>query len=288
MFQEIGMFGTALIVFREVFEAALVVSIVAAATRGLAQRLRWISGGVVAGIIGAMLVALFADAIARFASGVGQELFDAGILFAAVGMISWHVLWMSAHGKAMARELGAVSAAVKSGSSPPSALLFVVAIAILREGSEIVLFLYSLSAGGASVPVLVAGSILGIAAGAAAGLALYLGLLRIPPGKMFSATNSLLVLVAAGMASQGAHFLIQADLLPTLGAPLWDSSVLVANGSVTGQALHALVGYDARPSGMQMLFFAVVLVGIGAAMLMQRRKKAPPAKMDRVASPQLG
>jgi len=285
------MLGTALIVFREIFEASLIVSIVAAATRGLSSRLRWIGGGILAGILGAMLVAGFADVIANFASGVGQEIFNASVLFAAAGMITWHVLWMSSHGKAMAKDLGSVSAAVKSGARPPSALLFVVAIAILREGSEIVLFMYGLAAGGSSMTTLIAGSALGLIAGIAAGTALYFGLLRIPPGKMFSATNWLLILVAAGMASQGAHFLIQADLIPALGSQLWNTSALVANGSMAGQTLHALIGYDARPTGMQILFFIVVVAGIGLTMSLQR-KSALPKKTSgspkAVTSPQPG
>lgn len=280
------MLSTALIVFREIFEAALVVSIVAAATRGLVDRLRWIGGGIGAGILGAMLVAACADVIARLASGVGQEIFNASVLFAAAGMIAWHVLWMSSHGRAMAQQLGAVSAAVTTGARPPSALLFVVAIAILREGSEVVLFLYGLSAGGSSLATLVAGSALGVVAGLSAGAALYFGLLRIPPAKMFAATNWLLILVAAGMASQAAHFLIQADLLPALGAQLWNTGALIENGSLAGQTLHALIGYDARPSGMQMLFFAAVIAVIGAGMRWQRKISVSAGKLKADASPQ--
>jgi high-affinity iron transporter len=281
------MFGTALIVFREVLEAALVVSIVAAATRGLAGRSRIIGGGVAAGLAGALLVAAFADVISKLASGAGQELFNASVLLAAVCLISWHVLWMSRHGREMARELGAVSAAVRAGQKPPSALLLVVAIAILREGSEVVLFLYGLAAGGSSVTSLAAGSVIGLAIGMAAGAALYFGLVRIPPGRMFSATNGLLLLVAAGMAASAARFLIQADLLPSLASPLWDSSVIVANDSTVGRVLHALVGYDARPAGMQMLFFTVVILAVGTVMLVQRKASAGAAKPKSSPSPQL-
>jgi high-affinity iron transporter len=285
------MFGTALIVFREVLEAALVVSIVAAATRGLPGRGRTIGGGVAAGVLGALLVAACAGSLQRLASGSGQELFNASVLFAAVAMISWHVLWMARHGRELSRQLGTVSAAVRAGMRPPSALLVVVAIAILREGSEVVLFLYGLAAGGTGYAGLVGGSLLGLVIGAGAGLALYFGLLRIPPGRMFSATNGLLLLVAAGMAATGARFLIQADWLPALASPLWDSSRLIANGSAAGRVLHALIGYDARPSGMQMLFFAAVIAALGGAMLWQRRSRggAPQASAKplptRVAAP---
>ena len=89
------MLGTGLLVFREVLEAALIVSIVFAATRGVPQRGAWISAGIGAGVIGAILVALFADVIAGAVSGIGQELFNASVLLAAVAMIGWHAIWMA-------------------------------------------------------------------------------------------------------------------------------------------------------------------------------------------------
>ena len=51
-------------------------------------------------------------------------------------------------------------------------------------------------------------------------------------------------------------------LLPSLAAPLWDTSGWLPPDSVLGTLLHGLAGYDARPAGMQILFFAVVLVSI--------------------------
>ena len=96
------MIAIALIVFREVLEAALVVGLVLAASKGTPRRGRWISGGVVAGLVGAGAVAGFASEIASAVSGIGQELFNAGVLFAAVGMLGWHNVWMGRHGKEMA------------------------------------------------------------------------------------------------------------------------------------------------------------------------------------------
>ncbi|TAM10130.1 MAG: iron permease [Nevskiaceae bacterium] len=266
------MLGTAIIVFREILEAALIVSIVAAATRGLAGRTRLLTLGVVAGIAGALLVAGFAAQIATLAGGGGQSLFNAAVLLAAAVLISWHVLWMSRHGREMAQTLMQVSSAVGRAEKPPSALMVVVAIAVLREGSEIVLFIYGMAAGGVGVAALGSGGILGLAAGIAVGLALYFGLLRIPPGKLFAATNWILVLLAAGMVSHAGRYLVQADWLPTLGTQIWDSSWLATNGSTLGRVLSALVGYDARPSGIQLVLFMATLILItGAGWWLSRR-----------------
>ena len=144
------MWGIAILVFREVLEAALIVTVVAAATRGVARRAVFIGGGIALGVLGALLVAAFASAITRAVSGVGQELFNAAVLLAAVLMIGWHVIWMSTHGREMARQMKELGGAVQAGSSSLAMLLAVVALAVLREGSEIVLFLTGMLAGGAN------------------------------------------------------------------------------------------------------------------------------------------
>ena len=254
------MWAVALLVFREVLEAALIVSVVAAATRGVYRRGWFVGGGIALGVFGAVLVALSAGLLAEAFSGVGQELFNAGVLLAAVLMIGWHVLWMSSHGRELSKQMQAVGSAVQSGASSMALLLAVVALAVLREGSEIVLFLYGMSAGGADH--LWAGLSIGVVAGAALGVALYAGLLRIPMRHFFSATNAMLVLLAAGLASTAARYLIQANLLPAWGSQLWDSSWLLGNGSLMGQTAHILVGYDAQPAGMQLLFYGLTLAAL--------------------------
>ena len=146
-----------------------------------------------------------------------------------------------------------------------TALLIVVALAVLREGSEVVLFLFAQTAGGSGWMDVAGGIALGIAGGSAVGFALYFGLLRIPIRHFFTATNWLLLLLAAGMASQAARFLVQADILPALAPLLWDTSALLSDRSLLGQTLHVLVGYDARPAGIQVLFYIVTgtLIGVG-------------------------
>jgi high-affinity iron transporter len=249
------MLGVALLVFREVLEAALIVTIVAAATRGVVGRARFIGGGIGLGIVGAIVVALFAGVIEEAVGGSGQELFNACVLLAAVLMIGWHVIWMSSHGRELAKQMQSVGHAVKTGSSSLAMLLAVVALAVLREGSEIVLFLYGMAAGGAGRADLLLGVPMGIAGGTAVGFALYFGLLRIPMRHFFTATNWMLVLLAAGLASSAARFLIQANWLPAWDNQVWNTSALLDNGSVVGQALHILVGYEARPAGMQIAFW---------------------------------
>lgn len=219
------MFATGVIVFREVLEAALIIGIIAAATRAIPGRNRWLVAGVALGLAGAGLVALGTGRIAELASGVGQELFNAAVLGIAVLMLAWHNLWMSKHGAALAASARGVGGEIRDGRRECSVLLVVVGLAVLREGSETVLFLYGIAAseGGASWTML-SGGLAGIVAGVVVGYAVYAGLLRIPLRWFFTATGVLVLFLAAGMASQAARFLIQADLLPSLASPLWDTS----------------------------------------------------------------
>ncbi|HUR39633.1 MAG TPA: FTR1 family protein [Verrucomicrobiae bacterium] len=260
------MLGAALIVFREVLEAALVIGIACAATRGMAGRNRWIVGGVAAGAAGATLVAAFAGAIASAAEGMGQEIFNAGVLLAAVGMLGWHNVWMARHGRELAQQMSVLGRSVQSGARPLYALGAVIALAVLREGSEIVLFLHGLAAGGSSGASILAGGGVGLAGGGALGVVLYLGLLRVPMKHFFMVTSWMILLLAAGMASQAAGFLIQADYLPALGERLWDSSHFIAADSLAGEVLRTLIGYDAHPAGMQLLFYLSTLTIIGVSM----------------------
>lgn len=273
------MFGTAVIVFREVLEAAVLIGIVAAATRSIPGRSRWLVAGVLAGLTGAALVAGFADAIGSLASGIGQELFNALVLGIAVLMLAWHNIWMSAHGAELAAGARAVGSAIRDGKRECSVLLIVVGLAVLREGSETVLFLYGIAASETSgAPSMLSGGLIGLMLGATVGYTIYAGLLRVPMRWFFAATGLLVLLLAAGMASQAARFLIQADLLPSLATPLWDTSSALPETSIPGMLLHSLIGYDARPSGMQMVFYIVVLALIAGGMKLA--KPVAPSTLD--------
>lgn len=276
--------GVALLVFREVMEAALIVSIVCAATRGVSRRGLYVFSGIGLGLAGALLTALGAGAIAELASGAGPELLNATVLLMAVAMIGWHVAWMSRHSRELAQRMNAVGQAVKAGSSSLALLLAVVALAVLREGSEVVLFLYSMMMGGVGAGSLVVGAALGVGGGVLLGFALYFGLLRIPMKAFFGATNGMLVLLAAGLAATAARFLLQAGMLPAWGERIWDSSWLLSNGSLAGRTLGILIGYDATPAGIQLVFYALTLLILVGAMRWLGRGAPQPVRRDHAAA----
>lgn len=260
------MISAAIIVFRETLEAALIIGILAAATAGVVGRNRWLVGGVAAGIAGAIIVAIFTGQLAELAGGTGQDIFNAAVLGIAVTMLAWHNIWMARHGAELARNAKQIGQRVQDGSRDMAALALVIALAVLREGSETALFLYGLAASNQSgIASTAGGGALGLLAGGVAGVALYAGFVRIPTRWFFSATSGLILLMAASMAAQMARYLSQSDLLPSMGAPFWDTSRILSNQTPAGSLLHSVVGYDATPSGAQVLFYfsALTLILIG-------------------------
>ncbi len=274
------MLAVAVIVFREVLEAALIVSIVMAASVGVAGRTLWVAGGIGAGVLGAGLVAMFAAGIADAFQGSGQEILNAGILLLAVCMLGWHNLWMARHGRQMADEAKDIGRQVAAGSRPLAALALIAGVAVLREGSEIVLFVYSVAASSHDGAVaMLAGGLIGLAGGTVVGIILYYGLLRIPVHRLFAVTGWMVLLLAAGLAAQAAGFLVQADLLPPLGDQIWNTSFLLSEDGLVGKTLHTLVGYVARPAGIQIIAYAFVLFAIGLPMRAMARGRVQLRKL---------
>lgn len=268
------MLAALLIVFREVLEAGLIVGIVLAATAGTPGRLRFITLGAAAGLAGAALLAVFAQKVADAFAGSGQEIFNAVVLIAAVLMLTWHTVWMAHHARDLSRDMKALGQSVAVGDQTLVAMAMVVGIAILREGAEVVLFLYGIAVSGGEAPAAVLlGGIGGIVLGGMLSWLIYRGLLIIPTGRLFTVTNALLSLLAAGMAGQAAVYLVRAGLLPALGDQMWDTSALLPDNGLVGRALHALVGYSDRPMGVQIAAY----VGVLTILLALQRMLAPAA-----------
>jgi high-affinity iron transporter len=267
------MIGALIIVFREVFEAGLIIGIVLAVTRSVPGRSYWVAGGVAAGVFGATLVAVFANRLSEAFEGVGQELFTATILCIAVVMLSWHNIWMARHGRQLASEMRHEGEAVASGAKPVAALALVVAVAVLREGFEVVLFLYAMimQESGASAGIALGGG-LGLLLGAGVCVLTYLGLLQIPTRHLFAATSFMIAFLAAGMASQAVTFLAQANVLTALDHVVWDTSWMLSDESIVGRALRTLIGYTAQPTAMQLIVYIATLIVIFTLM----RIFAPP------------
>jgi high-affinity iron transporter len=190
-------------------------------------------------------------------------------------MLTWHNVWMAHHGREMAGEMRAVGQAVAEGSKSLLALAVVVGVAVLREGSEVALFLYGVAAsdGGSGLSFAIGGFI-GLVLGAGVCLLTYFGLMRIPPRALFATTTTLITLLAAGMAAQAVAFLERANWLTSLDTVVWDSGWLVSETSLAGRTLHTLIGYTDQPTEMQLLAYAAVVL---ATFMLMRLTGPQPA-----------
>jgi high-affinity iron transporter len=275
------MLAALIIVFREVFEAGLVVGVVLAATRDIAGRGFWIALGLVGGVAGACGVAAFAGQIARLFEGSGQEALNAFVLLVAVAMLCWHNAWMASHGRELARNLKAVGRDIAEGRRPLAALAIVCGVAVLREGSEVVLFLYGVAAGGSATAIdIVLGGALGILAGSLVSALLYLGLIAIPMRYLFSTLTILISLLAAGLAAQAVSFLQQGGWLEIWSNPVWDTSAVLLQDSIVGRILHTLIGYMDQPTGMALVAYGATILMMlaltqAAAAKSGRQRRAP-------------
>jgi high-affinity iron transporter len=267
------MYSTAIIIFREILEIAMILGVVLAATRGLPGRAVWIGTGFAGGLLGAGIVALFAEAISNAASGMGQEFFNACILFTAATVIGWTAIWMRSHAREFVVELKHAGKEVAAGRLPGFSLSLIIGLAILREGSEIVLFIYGMVLSGQTPASIVMGSILGLALGTITGVLLYLGLVKMSARYMLKVTGWLLVLLVAGLSSQGAGYLNAAGYFSGLSMPVWNTSWLLSQGSGLGKALHSLIGYSERPSAIEVIFYCATLLGLLFIMAIMDRRK---------------
>jgi high-affinity iron transporter len=268
------MAGALIIVLREAVEAGLIIGIVLAVTRGMPSRTRYVAGGISGGLLGAALVAGFAGALSNALAGAGQEVFNAAVLGIAVIMLAWHNIWMARHGRQMSEDVRRLGRDVVSGARSLTALAVVVGVAVLREGSEVVLFLYGvvISSGESGLSLLL-GGVLGLLLGAGISALAYGGLAVIPPRHLFKVTSVLIAFMAAGMAAQSVAFLEQADIATALGSIVWNTSSWLADNSIPGRVLHTLLGYTGKPTQLQLLVYLATLGTIFGLM----KLAAPPA-----------
>ncbi|MBU6338365.1 MAG: FTR1 family protein [Rickettsiales bacterium] len=254
------MFQIAIVVFREILEVALIVGILVAATKNILNRSKWILSGVACGFLASLILAFFTDKISESLNGVGQEVFNGVILLSASIMISSTVLWMQKHAKSLSGELKKLGNAIREGNKPLYALLLVTFFSVLRESAEIVLFTYSSYISGVELSEIILGLLIGVVSGSLVGAALYFGIIKASGKYFFIVTTWILVFLASGITASGVGFFINAEILPSLGDQIWDTSMVISQTSFVGKILNIFLGYIDRPSGMQVLAYLTNLM----------------------------
>lgn len=233
-----------IIVLREVLEAALLIAILAAVSGILGLGRRWIPGGLALGLTGAFLYSLSIDWVSSGFDGMGQEIISAAMQMLIYAMLVGLALLSIVH----RRSGGAANSALTS------IMAAVIALAITREGFEVLVYVLGFTGDPALLANTLMGAGIGAGIGVSTGVLVYYALRWPGLGRPLGVSLGLLALIGAGLLSQAVLLLIQADWVPSQ-IPLWDTSGLLSESSVTGQLMYVLVGYEATPTGIQAGFY---------------------------------
>lgn len=232
--------NSVILVLREVLEAAVLISVLLAFAKTMGQGGRWFLLSLPLAAAGTVLFASALGAITDSLDGAGQEFANAGL-------------------QCLVYLLTLCIVAVAMNSAPQRVLFTTLAAgavscAMVREGSEIYLYVNGFASAAELRGAVFTGSALGSGIGISVGILLYSALRALPPRTCFRVCIVLLALIGAGMVMQAALLLEQVDLLPS-GAPVWDSSFLVPEQSIPGELLYAVFGYESTPSAAQLLLY---------------------------------
>jgi high-affinity iron transporter len=251
--------NSVIIVLREVLEAALMISVLLAASRLLRLRTGWLGGALLLGGVGATAYGLQLERISELLGGVGQEVANAGLQFIVFIALLICLFLIVRKYQQLAGPHGAL----------PLAMAIAVSVAIAREGAEILVYVSGFVQAEHLIANVGVGSVIGACIGLSAGVLLYYVLLMLPPRRSRIVIQALLALIGAGMSAQATRLLIQADWLSVEGA-LWDTSAVLSEDSIAGQLLYALIGYEASPSTIEVIVYAGSLLLMGAAVMSAR------------------
>jgi high-affinity iron transporter len=274
--------ATFVVTLREAFEAALLLGIVYAYLDRIGARAQshWVTLGGALGLVASVAAGLAVDVLSGPLADLGPDLVAAGVIFAAVALITWHGWWMRQHARSLTGNLQR-----RIDEARATQRVWIVGLiaftGVFREGAETVLFLWGLMSqttvagwGG------VAGGVLGIGTAAALGWAIFRGGRQLSLSRFFTVTSLLLLAVAAGLFSSGIGRLIGLGFLPATD-PVWDSSALLRDDSVVGGFLAGFVGYRARPTVLEVLGYAGYLAAAGWLFFGRRAAPAPLTRATR-------
>lgn len=257
-----------LVTLREGLEIALVITILLGYLRSIGQhrhfREIWLGAGVAVAVCLAIGAGL--EIAARTLDETIVEGFEGFTMLFAVALLTAMAFWMKRQARGISRELRAeVEKALSSGSI--AALVLLAASSVGREGLETTLFLFAGSTtAGAGIPF-VFGGIAGFALAGLCGILLYQGSSRIPLRQFFTVSGVLVLVLAAGLVSNGIAHLHAAALIQNVGVRPWDTNALISSTSTLGQFLNTLVGYDPSPGMLQISLYWIYLLATISAFL---------------------
>ena len=265
------MLAVIIIILREMLEICLIVGMISAALKEFDYRKKVILLGMFIGLSISVCLAFTLNGINMLFDGEGQEYLNIFMLSSSILCVAWTLLWISDYSKKLANKVHDTSIKMKEEDVSIWPMILLIVFTFMREGGELILFLFGLSAGGIESYDMIIGVAIGGAMGVVFGFGIYSGLINLKIKKFFKVINILLLLLAAGMASQLASYIAAIDLISSFSSTMWDSSRFISDGSVLGKLLNGLIGYSSRPTVLQVMFY---LSTVFVMLFLLRVKKA--------------
>lgn len=255
------MLKIAIVIFRECLEIALLIGIILASTKHIKNSRMYVLTGAMIGLVLASSIAFCVRGISRTYGPNGDVLLDAAIILITTIIISWTVVWMQGYTQKIKHNIAELSEKITAKTASTMILTASIAVTILREGAEIILFIYSIaSTEQISANDYIIGLGIGGISGFIAGVVIYLGIIKLSGKYIFKVSTILLIFIAAGLASQAAGILTSAGVINIMTEELWDSSWFVGNNTIIGKILSTTIGYDSKPNGIQLIFYLVTIL----------------------------
>ena len=269
------------IVWRESVEALLVVGILYTGCAPRRKRgLAYLWGGVAAGAAVALALVLLGISSAQRR---GPEWFQGIMSLAACALVVQMVIWMKKHGRTLKSELeGGARTSVANDNW--WGLFLLVAIAVAREGSETVVFLYGTVSAGEGGGDMIKLALAGVGGFIAALLTFWLLQLggKLITAPLFRVTEILLLLLAGALLVGGLDRLISLDVVPAIVDPVWDTSALLSDSTGLGKILADFAGYRAMPALISVLVWVAYWIWSGRCCA--GPAPSPPRRRRRLAA----
>ncbi len=236
-----------ILILREVIEASLIVSLFLAYSQRSGKAKTVLLPALFLGGIFATIYAINISSISQWLDGAGQEATNASISILLYLFLLLFVITTVSKKTKQNRQLSII------------AMIAGITLATTQEGTEIILYIHGFFSSPELFKPVLFGSLIGAGIGLSFGIFIYYLLVNVSRKTGFIIGYILILLVAGSMVLQTAQLLAQIDWIPSQ-YPLWDSSELISERSLTGQLLYALIGYEATPTATQVIGYSISLL----------------------------
>ena len=250
------MIQISIVIFREFLEISILLSVFSAAARGIKDYKILLISGIMLGVFGACLIALFTDQLSDSLDGVGSEIFNVIIIFITVVMIASTIIWMKNYSKKLKEAMDVAASSFDNGWFSKFIFISLIASTIFREGAEIVLLIHSIVAiKHDQAPTYINAFAISAFSGCCVGFAIYKGLFRFAAKYLFKISSIFMTFIAAGLSAEAARILSSIGVINFLPDVIWNTNNIISDSSLGGKLLKVLIGYSSRPSGAEAIFY---------------------------------